>query len=253
MALPAVRLDGVAEGRAPRPAVGELDNPAWLALTGEQREFGMVGERAACYLPDVSPIAAVADQSTEALAELAGFIASGRFVALIDPGEPPPALWRLATVVPLTQWICPDPVTPDESNVDWIELGDEYAGEMYRLVKETDPGPFERCTHRLGDYVGVVHRGGVVAMAGERICIAAQGTGRGFREVSAVCTDPAYVGRGYAQALVREIARRQQRLSCVPFLHVRIGSPAEAQASRVYEKVGFVKRRQVDMSILVRL
>ena len=225
----------------------QLDNPAWLALSGEQREFGLVGERAARYQVDVSPIAAVADQSTEALQELAGFVEPGQVVAVVDPGEPPKDLWRLATVVPLTQWYCPDPVPEQPTDLDWVELGDAEAPDMYRLVKETDPGPFERRTHLLGDYVGVIRDGNLVAMAGERICLP------GFREVSAVCTDPEFTGRGYAEALVREIAVRQQRLGCVPFLHVRIGSPAERQASRVYEKVGFVRRKELGMSILVRL
>ena len=225
----------------------QLDNPAWLALSGEQREFGLVGERAARYQVDVSPIAAVADQSAEALQELAGFVARGQAVAVVDPGNPPEDLWRLATVVPLTQWYCPEPVREQDAALDWVELGDAESAEMYRLVKETDPGPFERRTHLLGDYVGVIRSGNLVAMAGERICL------KGYREVSAVCTDPEFTGRGYAQALVREIALRQQRLGCVPFLHVRIGSPAEAQASRVYEKVGFVRRKELGMSILVRL
>ena len=225
----------------------QLDNPAWLALCGGQRAFGLVGERAARYQPDVSPIAAVADHSAEALTELAGLVEVGEVVAVVDPGETPADLWRLATVVPLTQWYCPDPVREQETDLDWVELGDAEAGAMYRLVKETDPGPFERRTHLLGDYVGVIREGALVAMAGERICLP------GYREVSAVCTDPEFTGRGYAQALVREIALRQQRLGCVPFLHVRIGSPAEAQASRVYEKVGFVRRKDLGMSILVRL
>lgn len=225
----------------------QLDNPAWLALSGEQREFGLVGERAARYQVDVSPIAAVADQSSEALQELAGFVEPGQAVAVVDPGEPPEDLWRLATVVPLTQWYCPDPVQEQPTDLDWVELGDAEAPDMYRLVKETDPGPFERRTHLLGDYVGVIRDGNLVAMAGERICLP------GYREVSAVCTDPAFTGRGYAQALVREVALRQQRLGCVPFLHVRIGSPAERQASQVYEKVGFVRRKELGMSILVRL
>lgn len=231
----------------------QLDNPAWLALSGEQREFGVVGERAARYQVDVSPIAAVADRSSEALQELAGFVEPGEAVAVVEPGEPPDGLWRLATVVPLTQWYCPDPVQEQPTDLDWVELGDAEAPDMYRLVKETDPGPFERRTHLLGDYVGVIRDGDLVAMAGERICIAAEGSARGFREVSAVCTDPAFTGRGYAEALVRVIAVRQQRLGCVPFLHVRIGSPAERQASRVYERVGFVRRKELGMTILVRL
>lgn len=230
----------------------ELDNPAWHALVGEQREFGQVGARAARYRADVSPIAAVADQSQDALVELAGFVAAGEIVAVIAPGEPPEDLWRLATVVPLSQWVCPEPPSPASDSVAWTELTDGHCTQMIRLAKETDPGPFERRTHRLGAYVGILERDRLVAMAGERICITARGGAPGCREVSAVCTDPGYAGRGYAQALVREIVRRQQGADCLPFLHVRTGSPAEAQAKRVYRKLGFVQRKELGMTILVR-
>lgn len=223
----------------------ELDNPAWHALKGEQRTFGLVGERAARYLPDVSPIAAVADASVDALVELADFVEPGRFVALFAPGEPPDQLWRLAAMVPLSQWVCPEP-PPNDAEVDWVELTDVHADEMLRLARATDPGPFEARTNRLGDYLGVFRDGRLVAMAGERICLA------GYREVSAVCTDPEYTGRGFAQALVLKIVRRQQRAGCVPFLHVRTGSPAEAQAIHVYRKLGFEKRGDYAMTVLVR-
>lgn len=223
----------------------ELDNPAWHALSGEQRAFGMVGERSARYLPDISPIAAVADQSTEALVELAGFVDPGRFVAVFAPGEVPDDLWRLAAMAPLSQWVCPE--APDiETEIDWVELTDAQAGEMLQLARATDPGPFEARTNRLGDYIGVIRDGRLVAMAGERICF------EGYREVSAVCTDEAYTGRGFAQALVLEIVRRQQRAGCVPFLHVRTGSPAELQAIHVYRKLGFEKRGDYAMTVLVR-
>ena len=36
-------------------------------------------------------------------------------------------------------------------------------------------------------------------MAGERLALP------GYREVSAVCTDPAHLGHGYAQQLTREV------------------------------------------------
>ena len=223
----------------------ELDNPAWHALKGEQRAFGMVGERAARYLPDVSPIAAVADQSRDALVELAGFVEPGRFVAVVAPGELPDELWRMAAMAPLSQWVCPDPPAVD-AEIDWVELTDAHAGEMLELARATDPGPFETRTHRLGNYVGVIRDARLVSMAGERICLS------GYREVSAVCTDAAYTGRGFAQALVLEIVRRQQSAGCIPFLHVRTGSPAEAQAIHVYEKLGFHKRGDYAMSVLVR-
>ena len=223
----------------------ELDNPAWHALSGEQRAFGMVGERAARYLPDISPIAAVADRSTEALVELSAFVEPGRYVAVFAPGELPDELWRQAAMAPLSQWVCPDPPLVD-AEIDWVELTDAQADEMLQLARATDPGPFEARTNRLGDYIGVIRDGELVAMAGERICLP------GYREVSAVCTDAGYAGRGFAQALVLEIVRRQQRAGCVPFLHVRTGSPAETQAIHVYEKIGFEKRGDYSMTVLVR-
>ena len=234
---------------APQASADVLDNPPWHALAGPQREFGMVGERAARYLPDVSPIAAVADRSGEALRELAGFVEPGQYVAVFAPGEvagEAADLWRLAAAVPLTQWICPQPVAATY-DVDWVELNDADAEQMQRLARATDPGPFELRTNRLGDYVGVKRDGALVAMAGERMCLP------GYREVSAVCTDAAHQGRGYAQALVLEIAHRQRRRGCVPFLHVRTGSPAEAQAKAVYQKLGFVQRMAAEMTVLVRL
>lgn len=229
-----------------------LDNPSWHALAGAQREFGIVGERAARYRPDISPIGAVADDSAAALHELADIVPSG-FVALFSPGAIEgelQRLWRQAAVVPLSQWICPEPVAVPAQETAIADLGAVDAEAMYRLTKATDPGPFEMATHQLGHYVGIRADGELVAMAGERIRI--EGGERTYREVSAVCTDAAYQGRGYAQALVAEIACRQQAAGAVPFLHVRDGSPAEAQASRVYAKLGFVKRADIAMTILVR-
>ena len=178
-----------------------LDNPAWHALTGEQREFGVVGSLAARYCADVSPIAAVADSSIEATNELSQLVTPDEIVAVIMAGPVDASLWRELTTIELTQWVC-DTLEPDETDFTWIELGEGDAEDMQRLVKATDPGPFERLTHQLGDYVGVRVRSRLVSMAGERICF------EGNREVSAVCTAEGFGGRGYAQGLVAEIVTR---------------------------------------------
>lgn len=148
--------------------------------------------------------------------------------------------------VPLSQWVCPTlpDVTPRE--VDWVELDGTRAKEMFDLAKATDPGPFELETHRLGDYIGVIVDDQLVAMAGERMCF------DGFREVSAVCTAEGHTGKGYAQALVLEIIRRQHAAGTVPYLHVRTGSPAEAQAIQAYRNLGFEKRAESEMTVMVR-
>ena len=223
-----------------------LDNPAWFALTTEQREFGTVGELAARYRPDVSPLAAIAESTPEAFEELASLCEKNDFCAVITSAPPPDALWRVAGTVALSQWVCPAMPDATPRDVEWIELDGERAQEMFDLAKATDPGPFEMKTHLLGDYIGVVVDDQLVAMAGERMCF------DGFREVSAVCTADGHTGRGYAQALVLEIIRRQHAAETVPYLHVRTGSPAEAQAIRAYQNLGFEKRAESEMTVMVR-
>jgi len=222
-----------------------LDNPAWHALTGEQREFGVVGSLAARYCADVSPIAAVADSSIEATNELSQLVTPDEIVAVIKAGPVDASLWRELTTIELTQWVC-DILEPNETDFTWIELREGDAEDMQRLVKATDPGPFERLTHQLGDYVGVRVGGRLVSMAGERICF------DGNREVSAVCTAEGFGGRGYAQGLVAEIVTRQHCANCRSFLHVRVGSPAERIASRVYAKLGYHERIRYPMKVLRR-
>ena len=87
--------------------------------------------------------------------------------------------------------------------------------EILDLVARTQPGPFRPRTIELGTYLGFRHDGALVAMAGERLHPA------GWTEISAVCTDPAYRGRGLATRLVSAvgagIAERGDRV----LLHAR--------------------------------
>ena len=222
-----------------------LDNPAWHALTGEQSAYGTSAGRAARYRASVSPIAAVQDQSNEALLDLAEITPAGEVVALFTPGEIPVDTWQALAEVELTQWVCESPVQAD-GELDFVQLGAADAQAMFDLARSADPGPFEMETYQLGDYVGIFEDGALVAMAGERICF------ESYREVSAVATLPGHEGRGYAKALVAEIVRRQHAADCTPFLHVRIGSPAEAAATRVYARLGFVERTRCAMTVLRR-
>jgi len=211
-----------------------LDNPAWHALAGPQREFGRVGRLAARYLPNVSPIAALADESDAAFAELASMTAPGEIAAVISERGFPARDWEPLGRIPLRQWLHDGRAV----NVDdtFEVLGAAHAADMYALAKLADPGPFEQDTWRLGTYLGVQVDGTLVAMAGERMRLP------GFAEVSAVSTRPGHEGHGYATRLVRALVAREWAAGERPFLHVRTGSPAEHAASRVYEKLGFEVR-----------
>ena len=70
-------------------------------------------------------------------------------------------------------------------------------------------------------------------MAGERLRVP------GYTEVSAVCTHPDHLGRGYAAFLMSEIIRRIVERGERPFLHVR---PENVRAVSLYERLGFEKR-----------
>ena len=239
------------------PGVDALDNPVWHALRQEQRAFGLVGRRAACYREGISPLAGVADGGEDGLLELASLVRPGRFVVLFGHaslGATALAWWRPVGEARVSQWVCAvdarERRPPDGA---WTELSDCHIPAMSRLAKATDPGPFERETHRLGGYLGIFAEGRLVAMAGERMRIAPAARGApGFREVSSVCTAPTHRGKGHAHVLVREIVRRAHAADCMPFLHVRTGGKAEAQATRLYEKIGFEKRRDTTMFTLVR-
>ena len=70
-------------------------------------------------------------------------------------------------------------------------------------------------------------------MAGERLCLP------GYTEISAVCTHPDHLGRGYATALIKMLIQRIRSRGERPFLHVR---PENTRAVDLYERLGFQKR-----------
>jgi predicted GNAT family acetyltransferase len=70
-------------------------------------------------------------------------------------------------------------------------------------------------------------------MAGERLRLP------GWTEISAVCTDPAYRGRGLATRLVRAVAAGIRERGETPFLHA---AASNTQAIRLYEAIGFTLR-----------
>jgi predicted GNAT family acetyltransferase len=83
----------------------------------------------------------------------------------------------------------------------------------------------------------------LVAMAGERLKVP------GCTEVSAVCTRPEHVGKGYARVLVTEMMERIRERGETPFLHVR---ESNKRAVQLYERLGFKTRIRVHYAVLRR-
>ena len=140
--------------------------------------------RAFRYPADVSPFAAVTDDSGEALAALAGSSGSWpqchRGCSATRSPVPPGTVAE--HVVDAVQMLAATVAAPD-GEFPFLELSDADAAEMLALATLTKPGPFMSRTHDFGGYIGIRVEGRLVAMAGHRL----QGAGlhRGQRRLHA--------------------------------------------------------------------
>lgn len=218
------------------PAV--LDNPVWAALIGPQRALAELHGEAGRYREGMSPFHGVADPTDpRAFADLAGLIGPGAGCGLVWTGASGegPAGWEMVTGIPGVQLV--DTHLRAGSDPEAVLLGPADVPEMLELVARTRPGPFLPRTVELGTYLGIRRDGVLIAMAGERL------HPPGWTEISAVCTDAAYRGRGLGARLVRAVAAGIRERGETPFLHA---AASNTSAIRLYEAIGFTMRRQVE-------
>ncbi|GAB1339002.1 GNAT family N-acetyltransferase [Streptomyces sp. E-15] len=215
------------------PGAPALDNAVWAALTGPHAHLAERVGRAARYRAETYDFAAVADPADPAawadLHTLLGPAAHAR----VKPVERVPEGWTVLGGGEGVQLV--DTALRAEPAPEAVRLGPDDVPEILGLVARTRPGPFLRRTVEMGTYLGIRHRGRLVAMAGERLRLP------GWTEISAVCTDPAHRGRGLATRLVRAVAAGIRERGDTPFLHVAADN---APAIRLYEAIGFTPRRR---------
>lgn len=220
-----------------------LDHPIWHALSTVHAHFAEGDDLAKRYPVDVSPLAAVREQSPQAYASL-GELLGPEDVAVFFLDAPPrvPEGWRLLHNFEMHQMICHTPPTHTSLPDSVIEpLRDSDIPQMRQLAEATEPGPFRKRTIEFGGYQGIRDAGRVVSMTGQRLRVP------GFTEVSAVCTYPEYRGRGYAQALVSTVSRSIFARGETPILGVRLDNSA---AVRVYTRAGFTVRRNLHVLVV---
>jgi len=209
-----------------------LDNIIWTALTTRQTQFAQSFGKARRFTREVGPLAGAETLGDEGYASLAGLVGDGTTVGLFlnDPYEPRSG-WEFVAGAPLLQMVAEnDARLSSNGHVKIEQLGDKDSAEMLELTSLTKPGPFGTRTHELGYYVGIRDGGKLVAMAGERLKVP------GYTEVSAVCTHPGHLGKGYAGVLLCEVMRAIRSRGETPFLHVRA---ANTRAVTLYERLGF--------------
>ncbi|MGA5300261.1 GNAT family N-acetyltransferase [Nucisporomicrobium flavum] len=206
-----------------------LDNAAWESLAGPHAHFAERYGRAARYPSSVAPFHALADpHDPAAWADLAELTGPGAEVAVAGPVPAACPGWEVAGEIAGVQFV--DESLRAEPDPAAVRLGHADVPEMLDLIARTQPGPFLPRTVELGTYLGVRHEGRLIAMAGERL------HPPGWTEISAVCTDPAFRGRGLATRLVRAVAAGIRARGETPFLHTSAGN---AGAIRLYQAIGF--------------
>jgi ribosomal protein S18 acetylase RimI-like enzyme len=219
-----------------------LDNVIWQALTTRQSHFAEACGQARRFIPEVTALTAFEESSStnfSSLGELVGPHGTGALF-LDDPYVDRKG-WEYVAGAPLLQMVSENGAAHQPAKFEIIELSLKDSPEMIELTALTKPGPFGARTHELGTYLGIRRGEKLVAMSGERLKVP------GYTEVSAVCTHPEHLGKGYAQALMSEVMRRIRERGETPFLHVRQDNE---RAVRIYEKLGFRVRKQGYFAVL---
>jgi predicted GNAT family acetyltransferase len=221
-----------------------LDHPARSALTGRHAAFAISCGGATRYAPGYGVFAALDASAPDAMADLARLIAEHGDVAFLESAPPPAGPgFAIASQDAGVQMVAEHVTAGADSGARIEPLEAADCPEMLALATLTQPGPFFANTPALGDFVGIRVDGALVAMAGERM------KPDGFTEVSGVCTHPDHRGRGYAAMLMRVVAQRIIDRGEQPFLHAYASNTA---AIALYRRLGFVIRREVQMTRLTR-
>ena len=219
-----------------------LDNPVLRSLTGAHARLALIQGRAARYPADVSPFCALPGEPGAAdWADAARLVAPGEMVLFPALRGGPPPDWEVLGLGEGVQLVADRiDAVPDE---EAVTLGPPDVPDMLSLAERTKPGPFLPRTIELGTYLGIRREGELVAMAGERM------RPPGWTEISAVCTDPAWRGHGFAARLTRAVAAGIIARGDTPFLHALADN---VTAVRLYKQLGFTYRRDIQFPLLRR-
>ena len=219
-----------------------LDNPVWEALATEDARLNCGNDVVKYFAEDVSPF--VGMKHWDDLAMLEKELPVDRhFSVMIANQVRIPACFEVVFTTPLYQMVCTrfQPIFDNGVVMRSLDAADVPA--MLALTALTKPGPFSQRTIDFGHYIGIVEGNNLLAMAGERLHI------KGYTEVSAVCTDPAHLGKGYASHLMSHACETVIQRGDIPFLHVRQDN---TRAIAKYEHLGFSIRSAFYFAVIKR-
>jgi ribosomal protein S18 acetylase RimI-like enzyme len=219
-----------------------LDNPVFHALSSGDAHLAL-GHGPLKYFDEaVSPFVGIQTGYTEGFQELRNIFPAERMILHATRLKISiPARWHLMNEVSGLQFVYAGSHEDHEIHIPLVLLQKEHAAEMVQLAKLTRPGPFDMRTIEFGHYYGIFQDGKLAAMTGQRLHPG------NFAEVSAVCTHPHFLGKGYAATLIKHQLNLIRRENKIPFLHVKDDNQ---RAIELYERLGFVKNGQMNFYFL---
>ncbi|HOZ25654.1 MAG TPA: GNAT family N-acetyltransferase [Thermomonas sp.] len=220
-----------------------LDNPFFSALESLHAGIALRAGEVLRYPMDVAPFLGIPHPGVDLADPLADLVPQGDSVLLL--GIAPTAVphgWALERFADLAQMHC-DRELPLIDGPGIVELGDAHRADVLALTALVYPHYFRPRTMDLGRYFGIYVEGRLAAMIGERL------GAPGFREMSAICTHPDFLGRGYARRLTAFLTNQTLQDGRQPFLHVAY---ANDRARMLYEQMGYRLRRDIPFLALRR-
>lgn len=207
-----------------------LQNPVFNALSTSDRYLGFGTEQVKYFDEQVSPFAGFHQDYQNGFSDLYELLPTGRKILYAIPAFiSQPAGWQIQHEIKGLQFVYEgNEIKAEFPNVE--PLTEMHVEEMMQLVKLTKPGPFGLRTIDFGSYYGIFENEKLVAMTGQRLHI------ENYTEISAVCTHPNYLGKGYASALLQHQLQIILQNAEQPFLHVREDNQ---RAIDLYLRLGF--------------
>lgn len=219
-----------------------LHNPVYNALLSGDASLSYGSANVKFFDKEVSPFAGFDDNYEGGFAELYELLPSGRKILYAKPTEINiPEGWALLAHVPGLQFVLNNYTPQGQDKSQIVPLTQENVEEMIALIALTKPGPFDKRTIEFGSYHGIFKDGQLAAMTGQRLHVF------DFTEVSAVCTHPDYLGRGFAASLLHHQIALILEMGQTPFLHVRSDN---VRAIELYKRIGFAISRQMHFYFL---
>lgn len=225
-----------------------LDNPFHSALGSIHAGLALRHGEVVRYPAEFAPFLAIPHAGVAIAEGLEALLPAGDSVLMLGvlPSHVPDG-WLLEPFANLAQMHCERELEVIDGP-EIVQLGQAHRADVLALTALVYPHYFRPRTMDLGRYLGMYapDAGGQVrlaAMIGERL------GADGFREMSAICTHPDFLGRGYARRLTAFLSNQTLGAGNVPFLHVAYSN---ARAKALYERMGYRLRRDIAFCALRR-